>query len=426
MELDNKKQFTRIAPPDSHPETLTRGKEMPAGTDIPLPKRFTNTTILPRVEGRGQDIRLVVDTQRRYETQKPLGEGGGGEVELALDKDIYRLVAIKRLKKGLQNTEMLMRFVDEIRTVGHLEHPNIVPIHDVGRDENGRYYFVMKYVSGETLQSVIEKLSAGDPEYHKKYTYQYRTEIFNEILKAMEFAHYNGIIHRDLKPANIMIGPHGEVMVMDWGIALRIRGKSPGLEQSETLKQFEAGVREAEQKLPDKERMYKTEVGTAIGTPAYMAPEQVTGAKNDERTDIYSLSALFYEFLTLKSYLKPVNKLKKLLQGVLNDKPKQAMLLADKHQPAVPADLSHILVKGLQKVPAARFQSVKEMQVLLQRIASGHTPVQCPFTFSKRTFQALINLLSDHPMIGLLFFMILVSFTLGGVLFLVKQVLSIL
>jgi serine/threonine-protein kinase len=172
--------------------------------------------------------------------------------------------------------------------------------------------------------------------------------------------------------------------------------------------------------------MYKTQQGTAIGTPAYMAPEQVRGGGHDERTDIYSLTALFYEFLTLNSYLKTKESLKEMLQGVASDKPKLAMLVSNKHQPAVPADLSHFLAKGLQKEPNNRFQSVKEMQVLLQRIASGHTPVQCPFTFTKRIYQTLINLVSNHPMTGVMLFMVLAMFTIGGGYFLIKQLLSML
>jgi serine/threonine-protein kinase len=414
---------TRMIPavPTSLPEETAQPAQKVSG-EIPAAESFTNTTILPRIEGEPPAVKFVVDAQRRFEHQKKLGEGGAGEVELVLDKDIYRLVAVKRLKKNLQNTMMLMRFVDEIRTVGHLEHPNIVPIHDVGLDENGQYYFVMKYVIGETLHSVIEKLKQGNPDYHKKYTFQYRVGIFTEILKAVEFAHHNGVIHRDIKPANIMVGPHGEVTVMDWGITKRLKGYAAKEPDNKLLDQFEAQLRETEEKLPEEQRMTVTMNNTTIGTPAYMAPEQVSGKsdEHDVRTDIYSLNALFYEFLTLRSYLTPKKTLEELLKGVLHEKPKLAMLVRNKFQPAVPADLTHFLTKGLQKNPADRFQTVKEMQTLLQRINEGYAPVQCPFTLTKRAVNIVVHLVNDHPMLGLFFFMFLTLMGMAGVWFLVR------
>lgn len=414
---------TRMIPamPTSLPEETVQPAPQVQG-EIPSQQFFTDTTILPRIEGEPPAVKFVVDAQRRFEPQKKLGEGGAGEVELVLDKDIYRLVAVKRLKQNLQNTMMLMRFVDEIRTVGHLEHPNIVPIHDVGLDENGQYYFVMKYVSGETLHSVIEKLKQGDPDYHKKYTFQYRVGIFSEILKAVEFAHHNRVIHRDIKPANIMVGPHGEVTVMDWGIAKRLKGYTAKEPDNKLLDQFEAQLRETGEKLSEDQRRILTMNNTTIGTPAYMAPEQVAGKSeaHDVRTDIYSLCALFYEFLTLRSYLTPKKTLDELLKAVLHEKPKLAMLVRNKFQPAVPADLTHFLTKGLQKDPAQRFQSIKEMQELLQRINEGYAPIQCPFTLTKRSVNMVVHLVNDHPMIGLFFFMFLFLMVLAGAWFLLR------
>ncbi len=378
-------------------------------------------TLLPTLQQSPEGIKLVTGKGERYEPKKILGKGGGGEVELVLDKDIYRLVAIKRLRKELHTPSVLLRFIEEIRIVGHLEHPNIVPIHDVGKDENGQYYFIMKYVYGETLQDIITKLRSGDPEYHRKYSFQQRINIFREILKAIEFAHFNGIIHRDLKPANIMIGPHGEVMVMDWGIAKRIKGKGPIIRHSSEVDALE---KEIMQSTNEKEMM-QTKTGSIIGTPAYMAPEQITGRIHDERTDIYSLSAVFYEFLTLKPYIRTKNTMKEMLDGVLKEKPKFAMLVKNKYQPSVPADLSHILEKGLKKDPTKRYQSVIEIQLIIDNIMSGHTPVQCPFTLTKRSYQSLIDVVSKFPMSGLFLFMILIIFSGLGIWYLFSELLNL-
>src|SRR5262249_53205364 len=148
------------------------------------PPTQSRITVLPHVEDGDGAVRLEVDHRPGYEPVKLLGAGGMGEVVLVQDQDIARRVAIKRLLPSMTHPALLARFVDEIRTVGRLEHPNIVPIHDVGVDEQGRYYFVMKYVEGETLESVIAKLAAGDPAYHATYSYERRIEIFLELPHA--------------------------------------------------------------------------------------------------------------------------------------------------------------------------------------------------------------------------------------------------
>ena len=160
------------------------------------------TTVLPLVEVRGEQVELVRRSNARYEKIKDLGRGGMGEVSLVRDNDIGRVVALKRLfKPPSGDPSGLLRFISEVRTVGQLEHPNIVPIHDVGLDENGNYYFVMKYVDGETLEHIITKLADGDPYYHQRYPVDVRLEIFMGLLRALQYAHDQGIVHRDIKPA---------------------------------------------------------------------------------------------------------------------------------------------------------------------------------------------------------------------------------
>ena len=124
-----------------------------------------------------------------------------GEVSLEHDNDIGRTVAVKRLAADLDHPDSLVRFIAEVQTIGQLEHPNIIPIHDVGLDQDGRYYFVMKYVDGETLESIITKLAAGDPDYHARYPFEVRVEMFLGLLHALQYAHDQGVVHRDIKPA---------------------------------------------------------------------------------------------------------------------------------------------------------------------------------------------------------------------------------
>ena len=365
-------------------------------------------SVLPGLDKSGGQQRLVLTDKPRYQTQQALGEGASGEVLLALDADIQRMVAVKRLKEENAPSESLLRFVDEIRMVGALEHPNIVPIHDVGLDQNGQYFFIMKYVEGETLESIITNLMKGDAEYHRKYTFDYRVSLFVEILKAMEFAHAQGVIHRDIKPANVMIGPHGEVMVMDWGIAKRITKERPDgavanaagdavtAELSEKLELADSG-----QSTPVRERMYQTTDRIIVGTPAYMSPEQVRGDTDlvDERSDVYCLCAMLYELLALDSYLEPKTSIKDLLIAVLNEKPRSPLFIRNPHQGPVPAQYIHFIMKGLRKDPAERYQTVTEMRDLLQRLSEGYIPVQCPITFTKRGMHGALHFVDKHPMV---------------------------
>src|SRR5262249_26554491 len=160
------------------------------------------------------------------------------------------------------------RFVEEIRTIGRLEHPNIVPIHDVGVDERGDYYFVMKFVDGETLESIIDKLAAGDRAYHAKFGFERRVQIFLALLEAVRFAHTRGIVHRDIKPANVMVGAYGEVVLMDWGIAKSLHGDSVPEETPRPLVHASGSRRGT---------LFETQLGQLVGTPAYMSPEQARG-----------------------------------------------------------------------------------------------------------------------------------------------------
>ena len=398
--------------------------ERSAGPLVPAPGALAigSTTILPRIERTGgPEPRVVREARPRLEVYKRLGEGGAGAVDLARDNDIQRLVAVKWLKYGEDDPEALLRFADEVRMVGHLEHPNIVPIHDVGRSDEGRYYFVMKHVQGETLESVIGKLADGDPEYHRRYSFEYRTNLFREILKAVELAHHNGIIHRDLKPSNIMIGPHGEVMVMDWGIARHVRNgrdevlrsRVPPAPGSSTPE--ETGD-DAQGSSARPERLSTTRHDTIIGTPMYMSPEQVRGKADaiDERSDIYSLCALFYELLALEPYIPPKDSVENVLRAVLTTTPRPPIKVKSPYQPPVPPELNHFVLKGLAKHPGDRFQTVVEMRDRLERIDEGYIPVQCPLTFSKRALHAGLHLIDRHPVCTLVFVVTLGIAVVGG------------
>jgi serine/threonine protein kinase len=199
------------------------GVSVPSGSRASTPGGNTSRlAVLPRTVATDQGPQLVHrEGQARYEAVKALGEGAFGEVELARDHDIDRMVALKRLKPDWLDADSLARFAGEVQIVGQLEHPGIVPVHDVGLDERG-YFFVMKFVEGETLERLIERLRSGDPSALAIYSHEARAQLFLQLCQALQYAHNKGLIHRDIKPANVMIGPYGEVMLMDWGLAKRI------------------------------------------------------------------------------------------------------------------------------------------------------------------------------------------------------------
>ena len=230
-----------------------------------------------------------------------------------------------------------------------------MPIHDVGVDERGEYYFVMKYVDGKTLETIIEKLSAGDPRYRATYPFERRMEI-NGILEALNYAHASGVVDRDIKPANVMVGHYGEVMVMDWGVARQLRVDGPDPRTIFPQQKGKEAV-EVHTKRPHAE-LFRTQAGALIGTPAYMSPEQARGESIDERSDIYSACVLLHELLSLRHPHEDKQSLGDMLEAVKNEPIPTLITWKHPHQPVVPADLAWYVHKGLAKDPAARYQTV--------------------------------------------------------------------
>lgn len=205
----------------------------------------------------------------RYQVIERIGRGGMGSVYLVDDIELQRKVALKVMNLTDFSGDIAKRMWREARIVAQLEHPGIVPIHDVGILPDGRVFYAMKYVQGSRLD-----------EYRRKGpTLAEMLRLFQKICEAVAFANAHGVIHRDLKPENIMVGPFGEVLVMDWGVAKVLRNSDPDpAMHSESLASSET----------------HTQDGTVIGTQGYMSPEQARGEADtlDQRTDVYSLGAI--------------------------------------------------------------------------------------------------------------------------------------
>jgi len=214
----------------------------------------------------------------RYRLIECVGSGGMGVVYLAEDSVLGRRVALKILDLPDVPGEFAARLLREAHILARLEHPGIVPVHDAGVLAGGRAFYAMKFVEGQRLDRLSEKQN----------TLSTRLSIFQRICDTVAFAHAHGVLHRDLKPPNIMVGPFGEVLVMDWGVAKilgRIQSSSSGPVAVESL---------APASDPLLASPAKTAHGAIIGTPGYMAPEQARGdiESLDERSDIFSLGAI--------------------------------------------------------------------------------------------------------------------------------------
>jgi serine/threonine protein kinase len=205
----------------------------------------------------------------KYEIVERVGQGGMGTVYRAYDRELERDVALKVIRLPEMSADVAARMLREARTLAQLEHPGIVPVHDVGTLADGRAYYAMKLVRGAPLDA-LPASPLGD-----------RLAIVERVCEAVAFAHAHGVIHRDLKPQNVMVGPFGEVLVMDWGVAKLMADSLPTLGSS------------APARLP-RSLSPTTGHGVVLGTPGYMAPEQSSGDPEliDTRADVYAIGAI--------------------------------------------------------------------------------------------------------------------------------------
>ena len=218
----------------------------------------------------------------RYVLGTALGRGGMGEVLGARDQQLDRDVAVKRMLRVNASQRAMARFFREASIQGRLDHPAIVPVHELGIDGDGRPFFVMKKLAGTSMSARIPDRGS-------------RTRLlraFAEVCLAVEFAHRHNVVHRDLKPDNIVLGEFGEVYVIDWGVA-KVIGDSVADDPPDSPS------RDDDDEPPAPEDPLRTAIGAAIGTPGYMAPEQVRSAREvDGRADVYSLGCILFEILT--------------------------------------------------------------------------------------------------------------------------------
>jgi len=282
----------------------------------------------------------------RYQRLRQHARGGLGEVFVALDQALHREVAIKEIQeRHADDPASRNRFVREAEITGRLEHPGIVPVYDLGHHADGRPFYAMRFVRGQTLKEAILAFHAADVPGRESGE---RTLAFRQFLRrfvdacnAVAYAHSRGVLHRDIKPANILLGPYGETLVVDWGLA------KPVGRQRSNVASVEESLRPAASN-----GLGETLAGTALGTPAYMSPEQASGRLDmlGLATDVYGLGATLYTLLTGRFPVEESDK-DELLRRVQRGE----ITLPRRANPRTPRALEAICLKAMALRPEGRY-----------------------------------------------------------------------
>ncbi len=325
-------------------------------------------------------------TGERYVIEGEIARGGMGAVLRAVDRDIRREVAVKYMLDDADQAKKL-RFVEEAQITGQLEHPNIVPIHELGVDKDGRLFFSMKMVRGRSLAQVLDQLRQDPQTAEKEWPLGRLLNVLVGVCNGLAYAHSRGVVHRDLKPANVMVGDFGEVYVMDWGLAKVLQGRGPTVPMPGVAAAPAAAVAVPSGGVPamrtgkvETSRQGEadlTQDGAILGTPAYMPPEQAGGMVNqiDHRSDIYSLGAILYAVLTLQT---PVEQAGGYL-AVLLRAAEGEVIPPHQRSPQraragkIPRELAAVAMKAMAKEPKDRYQRVEELRRDVELYQEGHS-----------------------------------------------------
>ena len=322
----------------------------------------------------------------QYEDLGQLGRGGMGEVRRVFDRVLHRKLAMKIIHpKALKNKGAVARFIEEVQVGSQLQHPNIIPVHELGVLKDGRLYFTMKEIKGREFSTAIQSVhdAVQDNSWGVSddgWTFVRLIEVFRQVCAAMAFAHSRGVIHRDLKPANIMIGSFNEVLVVDWGIAKVMGRKTRDKSMSDEV---------VTQRSQDKN--LQTMVGSVSGTPSYMAPEQAMGNPDeiDTRSDVYALGAILYHILAGRAPYWGQTAME-VIKKVVSEAPEPlkrqeiragfnpgmvsffgALNQTTHSGPPVPDELADACEKAMSRNKEDRFQSAQEFSYAIQQWLDG-------------------------------------------------------
>ncbi len=298
----------------------------------------------------------------------PLGQGGMGTIHRAWDKNLRRWVVRKVLDRGpgshadatdartvQRERRALSRFLDEALVTGQLDHPGIVPVHELGVTEHGQAFFTMKMVEGQDLRHILDRLAAGSSDWSVNRV----VGVLRRVSEAVAYAHSKGVLHRDIKPANIMVGRFGEAYLMDWGLARIGEEHRPAMDRATSASVLDEPMQRSDACL-------YTYDGEVLGTPVYMSPEQAHGdvAEIDERSDVYSLGAILYQALTARLPFVEGDERPppfEVLMRVRRGPPRRLRELS----PDAPDGLVEICERAMARDPGARYQTAEALAAAL-------------------------------------------------------------
>lgn len=285
-----------------------------------------------------------INVNTRYAYFKTVAKGGKCLIQACKDLHLSRVICYKSLLPEFADDPIeQQRFLREARVSAMLQHPNTIPTYELGRDNKGHYYFTMKLVHGYTLREILD--------YRERYDLNQLIDVIIQVAHALEYAHAHGVVHRDIKPENILVGPFGEVVLMDWGLAKvwKTDGSDASLPQdgSDTFS----------------EDLSITRRGKLQGTVIHMSPEQIDkSASIDGRTDIYSLGTIIYEILTGKTP-SDADSMDKIIDNIKHQEPALPSTVSTIY---IPPLLEKATMDCLKKNPEDRIQTANELIRLLQ------------------------------------------------------------
>jgi eukaryotic-like serine/threonine-protein kinase len=291
----------------------------------------------------------------KYSNFRDMARGGSAVLRTCFDRITGRTIVIKTLLPEFRHDEKEnRRLLREARVTAQLQHPNTVPVYEIGRDAAEGLYFTMKRVSGENLFEILKRIARGDAATSGAFPLRRRLEIVAGAAQALMYAHARGVIHRDVKPENIWVGNFGEVILLDWGVA-KVWGQPDDAPQHPSLAR------------PSESLQALTMAGDRPGTPLYMSPEQVNvnRAVIDERSDVFSTGVVLYEVAALREPFRG-RVIQETFENIIHDHPPPPSKASPDR--GIPPRLDEVVTKAIAKTPADRYQTMRELLEAIREV----------------------------------------------------------